>query len=222
MCVCPEPEAAAGGIPDRGSDPPEGSAGRRRLLHPEGRALCCGGRAQDTSGKPLLAQRLSARKSTGQTEMTPRCACLSAGDQQTGPGFTGSIQPQGAHCGVSSHKQKLDFLFFFWHSIFWQDKLENVSMRTVIFETCLWTQSDWKRRRSEEYFLLSQSHCCLNFLFGIICISSLTGFLRRYMVKPQDDTRLVSLSLQQFVKSVSARTAAPGGGSVSAAVAALV
>lgn len=42
------------------------------------------------------------------------------------------------------------------------------------------------------------------------------------MVKPQDDTQLVSLSLQQFVKSVGARTAAPGGGSVSAAVAALV
>lgn len=42
------------------------------------------------------------------------------------------------------------------------------------------------------------------------------------MVKPQEDTRQVSLSLQQFVKSVGARTAAPGGGSVSAAVAALV
>lgn len=42
------------------------------------------------------------------------------------------------------------------------------------------------------------------------------------MVKPQEDKRLVSLSLQQFVKSVGARTAAPGGGSVSAAVAALV
>lgn len=46
--------------------------------------------------------------------------------------------------------------------------------------------------------------------------------LRRYMVKPQEDKRLVSLSLQQFVKSVGARMAAPGGGSVSAAVAALV
>lgn len=42
------------------------------------------------------------------------------------------------------------------------------------------------------------------------------------MVKPQDDNQLESLSLKQFVKSVSARTAAPGGGSVSAAVAALV
>lgn len=52
--------------------------------------------------------------------------------------------------------------------------------------------------------------------------SALTRFLRRYMVKPQDDNLLVSLSLKQFVKSVSARTAAPGGGSVSAAVAALV
>ncbi|XP_071766620.2 formimidoyltransferase-cyclodeaminase [Centroberyx gerrardi] len=42
-----------------------------------------------------------------------------------------------------------------------------------------------------------------------------------YMVKSQEDKCLVSLSLQQFVRSVGARTAAPGGGSVSAAVAAL-
>ncbi|XP_073351547.1 formimidoyltransferase-cyclodeaminase [Pagrus major] len=42
-----------------------------------------------------------------------------------------------------------------------------------------------------------------------------------YMMKPQEDSRLVSLSLQQFVHSVGARTAAPGGGSVSAAIAAL-
>ncbi|XP_035533872.1 formimidoyltransferase-cyclodeaminase [Morone saxatilis] len=42
-----------------------------------------------------------------------------------------------------------------------------------------------------------------------------------YMVRSQEDSRLVSLSLQQFVRSVGARTAAPGGGSVSAAVAAL-
>lgn len=42
------------------------------------------------------------------------------------------------------------------------------------------------------------------------------------MVKSQEDRRLVSLSLQQFVKSVGARTAAPGGGSVSAAIAAMV
>ncbi|XP_039649615.1 formimidoyltransferase-cyclodeaminase isoform X2 [Perca fluviatilis] len=42
-----------------------------------------------------------------------------------------------------------------------------------------------------------------------------------YMVQSGDDSRLVSLSLQQFVQSVGARTAAPGGGSVSAAVAAM-
>lgn len=47
-------------------------------------------------------------------------------------------------------------------------------------------------------------------------------YLCRYMVRSQDDRRLVSLSLQQFVKSVGARTAAPGGGSVSAAIAAMV
>lgn len=45
----------------------------------------------------------------------------------------------------------------------------------------------------------------------------------RYMVKDsEEDSRLVSQSLQQFVRSVGARTAAPGGGSVSAAVAAMV
>ncbi|KAM6893549.1 formimidoyltransferase-cyclodeaminase [Xenentodon cancila] len=42
-----------------------------------------------------------------------------------------------------------------------------------------------------------------------------------YMVKSQENGQLVSLSLQQFVHSVGARTAAPGGGSVSAAIAAL-
>ena len=41
-------------------------------------------------------------------------------------------------------------------------------------------------------------------------------------MRSQEDGSLVSLSLQQFVRSVGARTAAPGGGSVSAAVAALV
>ncbi|XP_054479495.1 formimidoyltransferase-cyclodeaminase [Anoplopoma fimbria] len=42
-----------------------------------------------------------------------------------------------------------------------------------------------------------------------------------YMVRSQEDSRLVSLSLKQFVQSVGSRTAAPGGGSVSAAIAAL-
>uniref|UniRef100_A0A8C9SYA7 Formimidoyltransferase-cyclodeaminase n=1 Tax=Scleropages formosus TaxID=113540 RepID=A0A8C9SYA7_SCLFO len=43
-----------------------------------------------------------------------------------------------------------------------------------------------------------------------------------YMVEnTQEDKRLVSLPLQQFVRSVGARTAAPGGGSVSAAIAAM-
>ncbi|XP_010889328.2 formimidoyltransferase-cyclodeaminase isoform X1 [Esox lucius] len=43
-----------------------------------------------------------------------------------------------------------------------------------------------------------------------------------YMVdKTGEDPGLVSLSLQQFVRSVGARTAAPGGGSVSAAIAAM-
>ncbi|XP_072235384.1 formimidoyltransferase-cyclodeaminase [Leuresthes tenuis] len=42
-----------------------------------------------------------------------------------------------------------------------------------------------------------------------------------YMVGSQEEGQLVSLSLRQFVHSVGARTAAPGGGSVSAAIAAL-
>lgn len=42
------------------------------------------------------------------------------------------------------------------------------------------------------------------------------------MVASQDDSPLASLSLQQFVRSVGARTPAPGGGSVSAAIAAMV
>uniref|UniRef100_A0A8D2ZCK1 glutamate formimidoyltransferase n=1 Tax=Scophthalmus maximus TaxID=52904 RepID=A0A8D2ZCK1_SCOMX len=42
-----------------------------------------------------------------------------------------------------------------------------------------------------------------------------------YMVRSEVDAPLTSLSLQQFVQKVAARTPAPGGGSVSAAVAAL-
>lgn len=42
-----------------------------------------------------------------------------------------------------------------------------------------------------------------------------------YMVRSQEDDRLASLSLRQFVQSVGARTPAPGGGSVSAVVGAL-
>ncbi|KAM6945688.1 formimidoyltransferase-cyclodeaminase [Aplochiton taeniatus] len=43
-----------------------------------------------------------------------------------------------------------------------------------------------------------------------------------YMVeRTEEDKQLVSLSLQRFVHSIGARTAAPGGGSVSAAVAAM-
>lgn len=44
----------------------------------------------------------------------------------------------------------------------------------------------------------------------------------RYMVRSEEQGGLISLSLQQFVHSVGARTAAPGGGSVSAAIASMV
>lgn len=48
------------------------------------------------------------------------------------------------------------------------------------------------------------------------------SYLDRYMVGSAEEGGLTSLSLQRFVHSVGARTAAPGGGSVSAAIGALV
>ncbi|XP_061549036.1 formimidoyltransferase-cyclodeaminase [Phycodurus eques] len=77
----------------------------------------------------------------------------------------------------------------------------------------------------EELFIVEEEHK-LRLVISKLGLDSLGPFKAKeriieYMVRSQDDGRLVSLSLQQFIRSVGARTAAPGGGSVSAAIAAL-
>ncbi|XP_061760602.1 formimidoyltransferase-cyclodeaminase [Nerophis ophidion] len=77
----------------------------------------------------------------------------------------------------------------------------------------------------EELFILEEEHK-LRMVISKLGLDSLGIFKAKeriieYMVRSQDNGRLVSLPLKEFVQSVGARTAAPGGGSVSAAVAAL-
>ncbi|XP_034460394.1 formimidoyltransferase-cyclodeaminase isoform X2 [Hippoglossus hippoglossus] len=77
----------------------------------------------------------------------------------------------------------------------------------------------------EQLFVIEEEHK-VRLVITKLGLDSLGPFnpkerIIEYMVRSQDDSRLVSLSLQKFVQSVGARTAAPGGGSVSAAVAAL-
>ncbi|XP_077568514.1 formimidoyltransferase-cyclodeaminase [Stigmatopora nigra] len=77
----------------------------------------------------------------------------------------------------------------------------------------------------EELFIVEEEHK-VRLVISKLGLDSLGPFkpkerIIEYMVGSQDVNPLVSLSLQQFVRSVGARTAAPGGGSVSAAVAAL-
>ncbi|XP_036401954.1 formimidoyltransferase-cyclodeaminase [Megalops cyprinoides] len=75
-------------------------------------------------------------------------------------------------------------------------------------------------------FVLEEEHK-VRLVISKLGLDSLGPFVPKeriieYMVKDtQEDKGLVSLSLQQFVRSVGARTPAPGGGSVSAAVAAM-
>ncbi|XP_054633885.1 formimidoyltransferase-cyclodeaminase isoform X2 [Dunckerocampus dactyliophorus] len=75
---------------------------------------------------------------------------------------------------------------------------------------------------TQQLFILEEEHKVINKL-GLDSLGPFKPKERiiEYMVGSQDDGRLVSLPLQQFVRSVGARTAAPGGGSVSAAIAAL-
>ncbi|KAM6958118.1 formimidoyltransferase-cyclodeaminase [Tautogolabrus adspersus] len=78
---------------------------------------------------------------------------------------------------------------------------------------------------SEGLFIVEEEHK-VRLVISKLGLESLGPFnpkerIIEYMVRSQEDGQLVSLSLQQFVHSVGARTAAPGGGSVSAAVAAL-
>nr|XP_020447685.1 formimidoyltransferase-cyclodeaminase [Monopterus albus]XP_020447686.1 formimidoyltransferase-cyclodeaminase [Monopterus albus]XP_020447687.1 formimidoyltransferase-cyclodeaminase [Monopterus albus]XP_020447688.1 formimidoyltransferase-cyclodeaminase [Monopterus albus]XP_020447689.1 formimidoyltransferase-cyclodeaminase [Monopterus albus]XP_020447690.1 formimidoyltransferase-cyclodeaminase [Monopterus albus] len=77
----------------------------------------------------------------------------------------------------------------------------------------------------DELFIIKEEHK-VRLVISKLGLDSLAPFnpqerIIEYMVRSQEDSRLVSLSLQQFVHRVGARTAAPGGGSVSAAVAAL-
>ncbi|KAM7365870.1 hypothetical protein PAMP_016763 [Pampus punctatissimus] len=77
----------------------------------------------------------------------------------------------------------------------------------------------------ERLFIIEEEHK-VRLVISKLGLDSLGPFnpkerIIEYMVGSLEDGRLVSLSLQQFVQHVGARTAAPGGGSVSAAVAAL-
>ncbi|XP_024918199.1 formimidoyltransferase-cyclodeaminase [Cynoglossus semilaevis] len=78
----------------------------------------------------------------------------------------------------------------------------------------------------DKLFILEEEHK-IRLVISKLGLDSLAPFKPReriieYMVtQSQEEPRLVSLSVKDFVKSVGARTAAPGGGSVSAAVAAL-
>ncbi|KAF7207117.1 formimidoyltransferase-cyclodeaminase [Nothobranchius furzeri] len=77
----------------------------------------------------------------------------------------------------------------------------------------------------DQLFIIEEEHK-VRLVISKLGLDSLGPFnpqerIIEYMVKSQEVGGLISLSLQQFVQSVSARTAAPGGGSVSAAIAAL-
>ncbi|KAL2087945.1 hypothetical protein ACEWY4_016773 [Coilia grayii] len=80
--------------------------------------------------------------------------------------------------------------------------------------------------QTEKLFIVEEEHK-VRLVISKLGLDSLGPFVPKeriieYMVKAsEEDSRLVSQSLQQFVRSVGARTAAPGGGSVSAAVAAM-
>uniref|UniRef100_A0A8B9JWU2 Formimidoyltransferase-cyclodeaminase n=1 Tax=Astyanax mexicanus TaxID=7994 RepID=A0A8B9JWU2_ASTMX len=80
--------------------------------------------------------------------------------------------------------------------------------------------------QKDKLFVVEEEHK-VRLVISKLGLDSLGPFVPKeriieYMVEAnQDEGRLVSLSLQQFVRSVGARTAAPGGGSVSAAIAAM-
>ncbi|XP_013855434.1 formimidoyltransferase-cyclodeaminase [Austrofundulus limnaeus] len=77
----------------------------------------------------------------------------------------------------------------------------------------------------DQLFIMEEEHK-VRLVISKLGLDSLGPFnpkerIIEYMVRSQEEEGLVSLSLRQFVHSVAARTAAPGGGSVSAAIAAL-
>ncbi|XP_028327669.1 formimidoyltransferase-cyclodeaminase [Gouania willdenowi] len=79
--------------------------------------------------------------------------------------------------------------------------------------------------RRDGLFVIEEEHK-LRLVISKLGLDSLGSFnpkerIIEYMVRTPQEGPLVSLSVQQFVHSVGARTAAPGGGSVSAAIAAM-
>ncbi|XP_029377465.1 formimidoyltransferase-cyclodeaminase [Echeneis naucrates] len=77
----------------------------------------------------------------------------------------------------------------------------------------------------EQLFIIEEEHK-VRLVISKMGLDSLGPFnpqerIIEYMVRSDEEGRLASLSLHKFVQSVGARTAAPGGGSVSAAIAAL-
>ncbi|KAJ8367623.1 hypothetical protein AAFF_G00314100 [Aldrovandia affinis] len=69
-------------------------------------------------------------------------------------------------------------------------------------------------------FVLEQEHK-VRLVISRLGLDSLGPFVPKERIIEAQEAPLVSLSLQQFVRSVGARTPAPGGGSVSAAIAAM-
>uniref|UniRef100_A0A3Q3FMD0 Formimidoyltransferase-cyclodeaminase n=1 Tax=Labrus bergylta TaxID=56723 RepID=A0A3Q3FMD0_9LABR len=72
--------------------------------------------------------------------------------------------------------------------------------------------------QSDGLFIVEEEHK-VRLVISKLGLDSLSPFqpmerIIEYMVRSQEDAQLVSLSLQRFVHSVGARTAAPGGGSV--------
>ncbi|CAN9498287.1 unnamed protein product [Ophioblennius macclurei] len=79
--------------------------------------------------------------------------------------------------------------------------------------------------RRDGLFIIEEEHK-VRLVVSKLGLDSLSPFnpkerIIEYMVESQQDGQLASLSLKQFVQSIAARTAAPGGGSVSAAIAAM-
>ncbi|XP_028255552.1 formimidoyltransferase-cyclodeaminase-like [Parambassis ranga] len=77
----------------------------------------------------------------------------------------------------------------------------------------------------DQLFILEEEHK-VRLVISKLGLDSLGPFnpkerIIEYMVASPEDSLLVSMSLRQFVQSVGARTPAPGGGSVSAAIAAM-
>ncbi|KAK1165450.1 formimidoyltransferase-cyclodeaminase isoform X1 [Acipenser oxyrinchus oxyrinchus] len=78
--------------------------------------------------------------------------------------------------------------------------------------------------QKEKLFILEEEHK-VRLVINRLGLDSLTPFVPKeriieYMVENEDES-LVSMPLRSFIRSVGARSAAPGGGSVSAAIAAM-